>query len=100
MASTDAAKGFVSTLSMVVKTYHVFEERLDQLAKDVERLASRVADLERRDAEMAERLARLEESRSTLKAEVGQEISQVIADIRVRFAEQEAQRTLTLERAL
>lgn len=73
---------------------------MDQLAKDVERLASRVADLERRDAEMAERLARLEESRSTLKAEVGQEISQVIADIRVRFAEQEAQRTLTLERAL
>jgi hypothetical protein len=70
------------------------------LTKDVERLASKVAELERRDAEMAERLARLEESRSTLKAEVGQEISQVIADIRVRFAEQEAQRTLTVERAL
>ena len=89
------------SLVSVVHNAMVAVERLYELTRKVDtleeapkafvsRVERRLEEFEDSFAHIRERVSRLEESRETIKAEDRAEVSQAIADLRVRYAEEQA----------
>ncbi len=57
-----------------------------------ENLSGRIVALEQTVAHLSQAIARLEEARATIRAEVRAEVTAAISELRVRFAEEQKQR--------
>lgn len=74
-------RGSIGTLSEILRTYHVLDEKLktierDIIERDIKELASEFKEVRIEHIKLEGRVARLEEARETIKAEVRKELAE------------------------
>jgi chromosome segregation ATPase len=82
---------FTGRVGALAKSFYTLEQKLERLEQDLRDLRGEISALAKDHTDLKMRVAILEEARNTTKAEVRAVIAETIADLRVRFAEAQAQ---------
>jgi chromosome segregation ATPase len=96
--------GFFGQIGRLLDLYYTVNERLARMQEDIRQLQAEdrrmdaaILQLRSELSDLRARVAALEEGRNTLRAELRAVIAETIADLRIRYAEAEAQRTVQRE---
>jgi chromosome segregation ATPase len=71
--------GWISALQEALKLYHTIDDKLVRLLDDVKDLRQEFGTIRTKQMELDGRIHRLEEARSTLKAEVRAELTSLVS---------------------
>ena len=84
-------KDLIGSLNEAVKTYHIIDQKLSTVEKDLARLNIEFANIRLEHVRLEGRVSQLEEARKTIQAEVRADMAEAISRCEVNFARAEAQ---------
>ena len=78
-------QGWLSTLHEMLRTYHVLDEKLKIIERDIHELSSEFKEVRLEHIKLEGRVARLEESKETIKAEIKRDVAEAVHRHEIEF---------------